>query len=188
MALFLRNGVRGGSATAWWTGLGCCTGIAVYAAAAAFGLAALLAASSTAFTVVKLVGAAYLVYLGVMALWHSRRQQPVPEPAADLPGEVVVGRGAAYRQGLVSNLLNPKIALIFLTLISQFVSPGEPAWTTGVLAGVFLVVAVVWWRCFSLAVGALGRFLSRDRVRVAIDRVAGVVLIGLGMRVALSHR
>lgn len=192
MALVLRNGVRGGSSAAWWTGLGCCAGIAAYAAASAIGLAALLAASATAFTVLKLVGAAYLLYLGVMALWHSRRR-PVTSSAGGGAGDpravtAPLGRSAAFRQGLLSNLLNPKIALLFLTLIPQFVTPGEPVWTTGVLAAVFLAVAVVWWRAFSLAVGALGALLSRERVRTAVDRVAGVVLIGLGVRVALSHR
>ncbi len=78
MALVLRNGVQGGARTAWWTGLGCCTGIAVYATASAVGLAAVLAASATAFLVVKLVGAAYLVYLGAMALWHSRGGRRLP--------------------------------------------------------------------------------------------------------------
>ena len=209
MALVLRNGVRGGSSAAWWTGLGCCTGIAGYAAASAVGLAALLAASATAFTALKLVGAAYLVYLGVMALWHARRRPAAPAAGAAGAASAVgaaatraddrdagnpgVGapalrRATAFRQGLLSNLLNPKIALLFLTLIPQFVTPGEPVWTTGVLAAVFLAVAVVWWRAFSLAVGALGALLSRERVRTAVDRVAGVVLIGLGVRVALSHR
>ena len=73
MALVLRNGIRGGVRTAWWTGLGCCAGIAVYAAASAVGLAAVLAASAAAFTVIKFAGAAYLIYLGVMALVHSRK-------------------------------------------------------------------------------------------------------------------
>lgn len=187
MALILRNGVRGGARMAWWTALGCCTGIAAYATASAIGLAALLAASATAFMVIKLAGAAYLVYLGSMALWHSRKR-----PEALTPTEApapVLGRKAAFRQGLLSNLLNPKIALIFLTLIPQFVSPGEPAFqTTAVLAAVFLGIAVVWWRVFSLAVGALGQALSRERVRLAIERITGTVLIGLGLRVALTSR
>ena len=188
MALVLRNGVRAGVRVAWWTGLGCCTGIAVYAVASAVGLAAILAASATAFTVIKFIGAAYLIYLGVMALWHSRRRPSAPaSTAAPAPGPSV-GRTAAFRQGLVGNLLNPKIALIFLTLIPQFVSPGEPAFTTGLLAAVFLGVAVLWWRMFSLAVGTLGRVLSRERVRIAIERVTGTVLIGLGLRVALTDR
>ena len=187
MALVLRNGVRGGVRMAWWTGLGCCTGIAAYATASAIGLAAILAASATAFMVIKFVGAAYLVYLGAMALWHSRKRPAAATPA-EAPAPTVPGRQAAFRQGLVSNLLNPKIALIFLTLIPQFVSPGEPPFTTGVLATVFLGVAVLWWRTFSLAVGALGRLLSRQRVRIAVERVTGTVLIGLGLRVALTDR
>lgn len=184
MALVLRNGVHGGARIAWATGLGCCTGIALWAAVSAVGLAAVLAASATVFTVVKIAGAAYLVYLGAMALWHSRRR-PAAEAATETP-EPAPDRVMAFRQGLVSNLLNPKIALIFLTLIPQFVSRGEPAFTTAVLAGAFLGVAVLWWRVFSLAVGALGRVLAHDRIRNAIERLTGVVLIGLGVRVALA--
>jgi threonine/homoserine/homoserine lactone efflux protein len=187
MALVLRNGVRGGVPAAWWTGLGCCAGIAVHATAAVIGLSAILAASATAFTVVKLAGAAYLIYLGLAALWHTRRKssdavQPAPAPPTE-------ERGSAFRQGLVTNLLNPKIALLFLTLIPQFVSPGEPVLaTTAALAAVFLGLAVLWWRLFSLAVAPLGRVLSRERVRRAFDRLTGVVLVGLGLRVAFSDR
>jgi threonine/homoserine/homoserine lactone efflux protein len=187
MALVLRNGVRGGARVAWWTGLGCCTGITVYAAASAVGLAAVLAASATAFTVVKIAGAAYLVHLGAKALWHARRN---PDPAVlDLDPAPPLDRRSAFRQGLVSNLLNPKIALIFLTLIPQFVSRGEPAFsTTAFLAASFLCMAVLWWRIFSLAVGALGGLVARDRVRLTIERLTGAVLIGLGVRVAFTHR
>lgn len=193
MVLVLRNGMRGGSRAAWWTGLGCCLGIAGYAAASAVGLAAVLAASATAFMVIKFAGAAYLIYLGVVSLWHSRRKQPAAmvegatvEGAGVEAGPVVdLDRGRAFRQGLMSNLLNPKIALIFLTLIPQFVSPDEPPFaTTAFLAGSFLVMAILWWRVFSLGVGALGRFMGRESVRVVVERLTGVVLIGLGVRVA----
>lgn len=183
MALVLRNGVRGGSSAAWWTALGCITGIASYAAASTAGLSALLIASHTAFTALKVVGAIYLAYLGGMALWHARTS--LAAATADAP-PAVTSRRTAYRQGLVTNLLNPKIALLFLTLIPQFVATGEPAFrTTGFLAGTFLVIAVIWWRVFSLAVGALGRVLARPRVRTWLERLTGVVLIGLGVRVVL---
>ncbi|SHG01386.1 LysE family translocator [Streptoalloteichus hindustanus] len=190
-AIVLRNGMRGGASLAWWTGLGCCTGIAAHAAAAVLGLSALLAASATAYTVVKLAGAAYLVYLGVTALWHARRgigagSAPAPEVAAEA-GEPVT-RGAAFRQGVLNNLLNPKIALLFLTLLPQFVAADEPrATTSAVLAVVFLVSAVLWWRVFSFAVGALGRALTRDRVRLTLERLTGGVLVALGVRVALDQ-
>lgn len=190
MALVLRNGIRGGVRTAWWTGLGCCAGIAVYAAASAVGLAAVLAASATAFTIIKFAGAAYLIYLGLTALVHARKAAPVIESqdaAIASVREAVLGRKQAFRQGLMSNLLNPKIALIFLTLIPQFVSPGEePFATTAILATAFLAMGLLWWRAFSLAVGVLGSVMARDGVRRAVERVTGVVLIGLGIRVAVT--
>ncbi len=187
MALVLRNGVAGGSRAAWWTGLGCCTGISVYAAASAVGLAAVLAASATAFALVKYVGAAYLVYLGATALLHARKGAVAAAPTGT--PATAVDRTTAFRQGLMSNLLNPRIALIFLTLIPQFVSTGEPALaTTAVLAAAFLGLAVLWWRLFSLAVGRLGRVLSRARMRTAVERLTGAVLVGLGLRVALAGR
>ncbi|MEU6265488.1 LysE family translocator [Saccharopolyspora shandongensis] len=189
MVLVLRNGARGGSSVAWWTGLGCCVGIAAHALAAVVGLSAVLAASAAAFTVVKLAGAAYLVYLGLAAIWKTLRrggadtQRPDDEQVAQ-----PVGRWAAFRQGVVSNLLNPKIVLIFLTLIPQFVSAGEPKLTTtAALAAIFLGVAVLWWRLFSLLVTPLGRVLSRERVRKVFDRVTGTILVGLGIRVALDN-
>jgi threonine/homoserine/homoserine lactone efflux protein len=185
MALVLRNGVRGGVRLAWWTGLGCCAGIAVHATAAVIGLSALLAASAAAFTVVKLAGAAYLVYLGVMALWSTRRKDvtaalvdPTPQPT---------GPATAFRQGVLSNVLNPKIALLFLTLLPQFVSADEPRMaTSAVLAVIFLAFAVLWWRVFTLLVAMLGRVLSNPRVRTTFERVTGAVLIALGVRVALE--
>lgn len=191
MALVLRNGIRGGVRAAWWTGLGCCAGIAVYAAASAVGLAAVLAASATAFTVIKFAGAAYLIYLGVMAFVRSGQTASTTEAQdatrASVREAAAVGQNQAFRQGFMSNLLNPKIALIFLTLIPQFVSSGEkPFATTAILATAFLGMAVLWWRIFSLAVGVLGNVMAREKVRVAVERVTGVVLLALGVRVAVS--
>ena len=107
MALVLKNGARGGGSAAWWTGLGCCAGIAVHAVAAVAGLSAVLAASTTVFGIVKWIGAAYLVYLGLSSWWHSFHK--------DGSGHSVNGRAAAastraaaFRQGLLSNLLNPE--------------------------------------------------------------------------------
>jgi len=187
MALVLRNGVRGGTTAAWRTAIGCCTGIAVHAALAVVGLSALLVASAAAFTIVRIAGAGYLVYLGVRALLLSRTSSAGADAAVARGPTTPVSLGQAFRQGLMCNLLNPKIALLFLTLIPQFVSPGEPKLsTTAALAVVFLATAVVWWRIFSLAIGLLGRLLSHDGMRRSLDRVTGTVLVGLGVRVALA--
>jgi threonine/homoserine/homoserine lactone efflux protein len=189
MALVLRNGVRGGARLAWWTGLGCCTGIAAHAGAAVLGLSAVLAASATAFTVVRLAGAGYLFYLGAAALWKTRRGWRPPAEVTEQPATTAVTtRAQAYRQGVLSNLLNPKIALLFLTLLPQFVAPGEPrVATSAALAAVFLGLAVLWWRLFSLLVLGFGRVLSRERVRTVFERTTGVVLVALGLRVALEQ-
>lgn len=185
MLLALRNGMTGGSEAAWATGLGCCVGIAVHAVLAVLGLSAILAASSEAFTVVKVAGAAYLVGLGIQAIVRSFRKRG-PALDAHPPREA---HGSAFRQGLVTNLLNPKMALLFLTLLPQFVADGEPrVATTAILAAIFLANAVLWWRAFSLVVGPLGRFLSRPRVVAWFDRGTGALLVGLGVRVALERR
>ena len=181
MLLVLRNGIRDGARAAWVTGLGCCLGIGVHALLAILGLSAILAASSEAFGVVKAAGAAYLIFLGLQAIRSSFKG-----------GGLELGAersGSAFRQGLVSNLLNPKIALLFLTLLPQFVADGEPRVATpAVLAVVFLTIAVLWWRAFSLAVARLGRFLSRPGVVAWFDRGTGALLVGLGVRVALERR
>ena len=128
MLLVLRTGLRAGGRVAWYTGLGCCAGIATHATAAVLGLSALLAASASAYAVVRLAGAAYLLYLGVRMLLSALRPgEPAADPAAGGPAGLT--RAAAFRQGLFTNLLNPKIALLFLTLLPQFVaaaSPGRP--------------------------------------------------------------
>lgn len=186
MVLVLRNGLRGGRWAAWATGLGCCTGIAVHATAAVLGLSVLLAASAAAFAVVKLAGAAYLIWLGASTLWgvwRGRRAshqagEPRPAPSA----------AAAYRQGLLTNLLNPKIALLFLTLLPQFVGSDEPRLrTTATLAVVFLVIAVCWWRVFTLLLGPVAGLLRRPRTRQRLDAVAGTLLVGIGVKVALER-
>src|ERR687896_109744 len=123
MALVLRNGVSYGRHAAVATALGISTGLLVWALAAALGIAALLHASAPAFTLLKLAGAAYLVWLGLRALGAAWRGT----------GEDSAGQGwsrrraSPFRQGLLSNLLNPKIALVFTTLIPQFVDPHAPA-------------------------------------------------------------
>lgn len=189
MLLVLRNGVRDGSRAAWVTGLGCTLGIAIHAMLAVLGLSAIVAASAEAFTVLKIAGAVYLVFLGAQAIAASFRRGEAPGPGERAPGAGAAAARPAFVQGLISNLLNPKIALLFLTLLPQFVADGEPrVATTALLAAIFLAVAVLWWRAFSLAIGPLGRFLSRPRVVAWFDRGSGGLLVALGVRVAIEPR
>ncbi|MFB9839482.1 LysE family translocator [Actinoallomurus acaciae] len=189
MLLVIRNGLSAGVRGAWLTGLGCCLGIAVHATAAVLGLSAILAASATAYSAVKLAGAAYLAYLGVRLLISAIMSGDAPTEEIPEPRVRPTGRtGAAFRQGLVTNLLNPKIALLFLTLLPQFVADGEPRLrTTATLAAIFLGIAVLWWRTFSLAIGPISRLLRGRRSRRALDGVAGCALLAISARVAFEH-
>jgi threonine/homoserine/homoserine lactone efflux protein len=196
IALVVRNGVRGGERAAWLTGLGCWTGIATWAATSVVGLTALLAASSRTFDVLRVAGAVYLAVLGAGSLRSAVSRRGAAAALARPAETPENARGRVrppdarthFRQGLVSTLLNPKIALLFVTLLPQFVAPGEArARTTAVLALVIMLVELLWWRLFSLAVGAVGRALDRPPVRRTVEALAGVVLIGLAVRVVAER-
>lgn len=192
MLLVVRNGLRAGSRAAWRTGLGCCLGISLHATAAVLGLSVILRASVTAYFVVKLAGAAYLAYLAVRMLISALMSgdDPVdgPDGRVDGPaGQAPARESPPFRQGLVTNLLNPKIALLFLTLLPQFVAADEPRLrTTATLAAIFLGIAVLWWRAFSLAVGPISRVLHGERGRRVLDAVAGTALLAISARVAVE--
>jgi threonine/homoserine/homoserine lactone efflux protein len=174
-ALTIRNTLLGGrgsgAATAW--GVAC--GQAFWTLAASLGLAALLSASEPAFLAVRLAGAAYLVFLGIRTFFGSRHAR------TRIPGV----RGA-FRQGLLSNLGNPKMAVFFTSLLPQFGGSSFAA-----LAGlglVFCTMTLVWLSAYAVAVARAGDFLRRKEVRRALDALTGTVLVGLGIRLAAEHR
>ena len=184
MALVLRNGVAHGRRAAVATALGVNAGLVVWALAAALGVAAVLQASSEAFTALKLAGAAYLVWLGARALLDAWRGTAL-ETAVVPPGR----RASPFRQGLLSNLLNPKIALVYTTLIPQFVDRGgSEVAQTFLLAAVFLALGLAWLTAYALVVGQAGELLRRPRVRRVVNAVSGAVLTALGLRLAFERR
>jgi len=185
MALVLRNGVAYGQHAAIATALGISAGLLVWALAAALGIAALLQASGTAFTLLKLAGAAYLVWLGVRALRDAWRGSF--EESAD--NRSPRRKASPFREGLLSNLFNPKIALVYTTLIPQFVDRGgSEVAQTFLLAGVFIAMGLVWLTGYALLVAKMGMLLRRSSVRRVVSAVAGTVLTALGVRLAFERR
>jgi threonine/homoserine/homoserine lactone efflux protein len=173
MALVTKNALVHGRRAALATAFGVNVGIALWTLAAALGVAAVVRASAEAFDVVKFAGALYLVYLGIQSL---RRQ----ERAA-----VARRRVSPFRQGLISNALNPKIAVFFTSLLPQFGSSLGQLLLLGVL---FNLLGVVWLTVFALAAARGRRVLARPRVRAALDAVSGIVLVALGVRLATERR
>ena len=183
-----KNALLHGRRAALATSLGVNTGLLIWTVAAALGIAAVVRESAVAFTVLKLVGAAYLVWLGFGALRAARRHA-APEAQHATRQSPRVGALLGYRQGLLSNLGNPKIAVFFTGLLPQFVSPGKPVLEPFLLlGGLFVLMTVVWLCGYALLAARASAVLGRPRVRAALDRVTGVVLVGLGVRLALERR
>jgi RhtB (resistance to homoserine/threonine) family protein len=185
-ALVTKNALRHGRRAALATSFGVVSGLIAWTLAAALGIAAIVRASETAFTLLKLVGAAYLIYLGVQALRASRRGHGADMPVGDGPPQQT---SRAYRQGLLSNLANPKIAAFFTGFLPQFIAPGVSVTVPFLLLGAIFVAMTLGWLCiYALVASKAGGLLTRPRVRTALDRVTGVVLIGLGLRLVTERR
>jgi threonine/homoserine/homoserine lactone efflux protein len=167
------------------TAAGICTGVLAWGALSAVGVAAVIAASDTAYDVLRAAGAAYLVVLGLRALRESSRV--LRGAGEDLA--VAPVRGGAFRTGLATNLLNPKVAVFYAAVLPQFVAPGDPVLAVSLLlAALHAVMGLAWYgACVWLLARAAGWF-RRPRVRAALEATTGAVLVGLGVRVALSAR
>jgi threonine/homoserine/homoserine lactone efflux protein len=169
MALVTASALAGGRRAAWSAARGIAAGSALWGAAVALGLAAVLSASPVLFAALRLAGAAYLVYLGVQQL---RAHHTV----------TVRRSGRPFVQGLLGNLLNPKAAVIFLTIVPQFLRPGDPAARIVLMVGVYEVMILVWLHLYGMGVARIGQALAR-RLRV----VTGFVLVALGLRLAVAR-
>jgi len=183
MALVARNVLRHGRSAGFATSVGICTGVLGWAIAAALGVATLLATSAAAFTALKLAGAAYLIYLGITTL---RARDPSVVEGANGGSQLPWHR--AWLQGALSALLNPKLGVFFLTLLPQFIAPGDPPALRALqLAVVFELIGLVWLLIYSAMLGALGTALGRPGPRRLMRWMTGTILVGLGARVALER-
>jgi threonine/homoserine/homoserine lactone efflux protein len=186
MALVTRNALAGGRRAAVFTAVGVGLGILAWAVAAALGVAELLDRSVVAFTALKLAGAAYLVLLGVRALLSSTA-------AADLLA-AGSGRGQgiravdALRQGALGNLLNPKAGVIFVSILPQFVAPGDSLPRLLAMLLAFEVMIIGWLMIYGALVNRVGHSPIGESARRVLERVTGAVLIGLGLRLAVERR
>jgi threonine/homoserine/homoserine lactone efflux protein len=177
-ALTIRNTLVGGRAAGVFTAVGVSAGQAVWTVATSVGIGALLVASEPAFFALKLVGSAYLVFLGVQALLGRKTSQVLGS------GPRVTPRGA-LRQGLFSNLGNPKMLAFFTSLLPQFAGSFAGLLVLGL---VFCAMTLLWLAAYSVVVAKAGAMLRRARVRRTVEKLTGFVLIALGLRLATEHR
>ncbi|MEV1056863.1 LysE family translocator [Micromonospora chalcea] len=208
-ALVTRQTVRYGRRAGFVVLAGLFVAALVHASFATAGLSALLVSSPTLYTVLRVAGALYLLYLGGTILWATRPRRtapaaqpvpvgaggagpdpdtgpaPVPEaPAADEPH---VAR-RSFVMGVTSQLLNVKVVVFYVSFVPQFVTPGDGAAArTAVLAATFIGLAVLWWACYIMLIDRLQPWLTRPSVLLVIERLTGLILIVLAIRIALSR-
>ncbi len=184
--LVMRNAARGGNRDGLLTSLGICCGLFVHATISAAGLSMVLLGSAELFMLLKLAGAGYLVWLGVQSLRSAlqRRQLQFDQPAAinDIAAAI------SLREGLLSNLLNPKPIIFYMAFLPQFIDPVYPALPQALMmAGVHFAIGMLWLGSLALMVNRARRWLQQPRVGRAMDSVTGVLLMGFGISLMTSR-
>ncbi|EWH00624.1 LysE family translocator [Halomonas sp. BC04] len=186
--LVIRNTARGGVRDGVLTSVAICCGLFVHAAVSALGISLILLQSAWAFGLLKLAGAGYLVWLGLASLWAARRGQGLP--VAGVLGE----REARpvwrpLREGLLSNVLNPKTVVFYMAFLPQFIAPTDPALIKSLwLAGVHFIIANLWQIGIVVTVGSAGRWLGSRLFARVLNGATGAVLVGLGIKLALERQ
>lgn len=189
MALTMKNALWGGRRYGFYTALGVISGLFVWTVAASVGLATLLLASEPAFMAVKFVGAAYLIFLGGQALYSALRSSSLKSTKSEPSSPPAPSTVVAYRQGLISNLGNPKIAVTFTSLLPQFIPAGEASFQPLLLLGtIFCLMTLIWLTVYVAIIAKAGDVLRRSGVRRALDALVGTALIALGFRLAAADR
>jgi len=185
-ALVLRTAAVEGTPPARFTLAGICTGLFVWGSATSLGLTALIAVSNAAYNALRVAGAFYLVYLGVQ-MW---RREHSFEVSATAPS--IGGAGGAHRwfwRGMLTNVLNPKVGIFYVTLLPQFIPRGGSVISYSLLfTSIHVVEGIVWLTILTTAVRPLRAWLSRRTVVRALDCGTGAVLIGCGVALAIEHR
>ncbi len=183
-AIVTKNALAGGRRGGVFAACGVAIGLTIWTLAAALGIAALLRASEVAFDALKLVGAIYLIWIGIQLL-----RKPGAAAAAAAGGTRRLPASRALRQGLFSDLGNPKIAVFFTSFLPQFVHSGGSTFAALLMLGlIFAVLTLAWLAAYGVAIGQGTKLLRRPRVQRALDRFTGLVFLGFGIRLAFEHR
>lgn len=186
--LVIRNTARGGIRDGVATSIAICCGLFVHATISALGISLILLQSAWAFHVLKLAGAGYLVWLGITSLMAARRGQPLPVKGA-MGAAASVSLWQPIKEGVLSNVLNPKTVIFYMAFLPQFIAPGDPALIKSLwLAGVHFVIANIWQIGVVFMVGGASRWLASVRFAQTLNAATGAVLIAFGVRLALEQR
>jgi len=186
--LVTKNAISRGRTAAFFTTFGICLGCLCHATASALGLSVVLRESARVYEWVKLVGAGYLVYIGARALWAARKPYLVEQSAAFRTER---GRGIwfSFVEGLLTNLLNPKVAIFYLTFLPQFIAPGENVLRRSLfLACIHVLMGLIWLCSYAMLLDKMSAVLTRPSVMRKLEAFTGAVLVAFGLRLAMERR
>jgi RhtB (resistance to homoserine/threonine) family protein len=185
--LVIRNTTRGGWRDGALSSLGICLGLFVHATVSAVGISVILLQSAWAFRALRLAGAAYLVWLGVVSLRSAARKHAVGELPGHQPAHVDFDPRRSLREGLLSNVLNPKAVVFYMAFLPQFIDPAGSAVTQSLfLAGLHFLIAMVWQCLLASVVDQARRWLQSSRVRRTLDGLTGSIMVVFGVKLASS--
>ena len=187
-ALVTRNALLAGRRAASFTTLGIGTGSIIWALASVFGIAVLLEDSVVAFSVFKFAGAAYLGYLGLRSLIASFKASKQASVTTTASQTTHLGKWTSFRQGLLSNLLNPKAGAIFVTALPQFINPGDPPLRLVLMLLAYETILLSWLNLYGYLISRAGQSRFGTRVRAILQEVTGVVLLALGVRLVFEQK
>ena len=192
-ALVLRTAAVEGGRRALMAGLGICAGCLLWGAIAAFGLGSLLAVSTLAYDTLRICAAAYLFYLGAKLLWRTLPGRTpaaaAGKPAPQRPIPVSTSATGWFLRGCLTNALNPKVGIFYITFLPQFIPTGANVFTFSLLlAAVHALLGVLWFTLLVAATRPLAKWLSRPAVMRGLDRMTGAVFIAFGLKLALEKR
>lgn len=184
-ALVIRNTTRGGEKDGFITNIGICSGLFFHASLSAVGISLLLSQSPQLFQGVKMIGALYILYLGVQGLRHSFSATAKDPETINVNGSFKATK--SFREGLLSNALNPKTAIFYLAFLPQFINPEYSAFMQSLLmAAIHFVIAMCWQAFISRMIVTAQKRFDGGKTQLMMERLTGVVLIGLAVKLLME--
>lgn len=194
-ALVTKNAIARGRTAAFFTTFGICLGCLCHATASALGLSLVLRESARLYGWMKLAGAGYLVYLGGRALWAAAKGQKGSLAEIESGSQHAVSirqrsaRGRSFGEGLFTNLLNPKVAIFYLTFLPQFIAPGESVLRKSLfLAGIHVLMGLIWLCSYAILLDRMSSVLAQPSFKRRLEAISGAVLVAFGLRLAMERR
>jgi RhtB (resistance to homoserine/threonine) family protein len=184
-AIATKNTLTVGRSGGLKTALGTCCALLIHTSAAVLGLSAIIVKSALLFSVFKYVGAVYLIYLGVKTLWSLKKREATASIEMNTDKQFV--NTSCFKQGFLTNILNPKVAVFFLTFLPQFVDPGSNTFIPFLIMGItYTVLTSVWFLLYVYLINQISAFMKRPKAQNMIEGITGTILIGFGIKLALE--